>query len=325
MTTSDFRELILLGDVDELIRVVDRLADRREWDEIDGLRRACRAAFERGHQLWPVSDWATYRLVLHGPADLVTELLQEPPPRFPVGPLTEVAAQGLEWDELGPSLTDRRVAAAFAHERALRGEPLDHLIEADGELVELPLRVSGWEPEYVLPTYSVNGIDPAEPPHIRSLPLAPPTPSRVIDDVTATTALEHLVAHRVANGEVEVGAIAIEGPGESAAAELVAGGQLRWSDLDAAAALALWGWHGAGGRRRAGAAAGRTRVWWALAAVLDLLDDWPLQADELGEASGELRFGWFGPEGVDGVVGLAVEDVTHGLAWALRVDELADG
>lgn len=319
-----FRELILQGDVDELVREVDRLADRREWDHLDGLRRACRAAIESGHQLWPVSDWATYRLTLHGPSDLVTEILLEPPPRFPIGPLTEVAAQGLEWDELGDALDDRLVAVSFAHERVLRGESLDQRFPVDDRLVELPMRLADWEPPYVLATYSVNGVDPGEPPHIASLPMATSGSGELVGDVTVTSALEQLVAHQVTNSEVTVAAVAIEGAAEHAGARLVGDARLRWADLDADAAVASWAWHAAAGHRRAGAAAGRTRVWWALAAVLDLLDEWPLDGDDIGESLDELRFGWFGPEGRDDVVGLAVEDPAHGLAWALRIDPVSE-
>ncbi len=321
---SGFRELILLGDVDELVREVDRLADRSEWDELDGLRQACRAAIHSGHQLWPVSDWATYRLVLHGPTDLVVEVLDEPPPRFPVGPLTEVAAQGLEWEELGGSLGDRLVAVSFAHERVLRGEALDDRFPVVDRLVEVPMRLAAWEPPYVLATYSVNGVDPGEPPHVASLPIVPTTEGEPIVDVTVTSALEHLVAHRVTNGEVTVASAAVLGDAAAAAARLVGDARLRWADLDAGAAIASWGWHAAAGVRRAGAAAGRTRVWWALAAVLDLLDDWPLDGDDIGESLDELRFGWFGIEGRDDVVGLAVEDPAHGLAWAVRIDPVSE-
>ncbi len=321
---SGFRELILLGDVDELVREVDRLADRREWDELDGLRRACRAATRSGHQLWPVSDWAAYRLVLHGPTDLVVEVLDEPPPRFPVGPLTEVAAQGLEWDELGGSLADRLVAVSFAHERVLRGESLDDRFPVDDRLVEVPMRLAAWEPPYVLATYSVNGVDPGAPPHVASLPIAPAAGGEPITDVTVTSALEHLVAHRTTDGELTVASIAVAGVAEQAATRLVGEAQLRWADLGADAAIALWAWHAATGRRRAGAAAGRTRVWWALAAALDLLDDWPLHDDDIGDALAELRFGWFGPDGRADVVGFAVEDPAHGLAWALRIDPVSE-
>ncbi|MEO1063995.1 MAG: hypothetical protein AAFZ07_21455 [Actinomycetota bacterium] len=315
-----FRDLILLGNVDELVREVDRLADRREWDELDGLRRACRAAIDSGHQLWPVSDWATYRLTLHGPTDLVTEVLLEPPPRFPVGPLTEVAAQDLDWEQLGAGLDDRLVAVSFAHERVLRGEVLAAEFPVDDRLVEVPMRLAPWEPEYVMATYSVTGVDPGEPPHVASLPVGPGPRGEVATDLTVTTALEHLVAHQVTNGEVSAAAIAVRGAAEGAAAHLLGGAQTRWSELDTSAALALWAWHAAGGRRRAGAAAGRLRVWWALAAVLDLVEDWPVEADELGEALDELRFAWFGPDGDDGVIGLAVEDLAHDVSWALRID-----
>ena len=47
------------GDLDELVRWVDRLCDQRGWDELLRLRRKAKAAIERGFQLWPAASWAT--------------------------------------------------------------------------------------------------------------------------------------------------------------------------------------------------------------------------------------------------------------------------
>ena len=55
------------GDLDELVRHVDRLCSTREWDELVRLRDKAKAAIERGHQLWPAASWAEYRLALEAP------------------------------------------------------------------------------------------------------------------------------------------------------------------------------------------------------------------------------------------------------------------
>ena len=46
-------DLVELGDLDELIRQVDRLCDGRDWHGLVDLRDRCRRALERGKQLWP--------------------------------------------------------------------------------------------------------------------------------------------------------------------------------------------------------------------------------------------------------------------------------
>lgn len=315
---SEWRQLILLGDLDELIREVDRLAERREWELLFGLRRACRAAHETGHQLWPVSDWATYQLVLQGPVDLAAEVMGDRPPVFPLGPLTETLAQVRSWAEMDGALDDPIVRASFAQERALRGEDLDDL-DLGSDLVEVPLRRASWEPPYVLATYSPTGLDPGEAPHTNPRPGTDLVAGETIADRSTTDALEQLVAHRAGAGELRVRSVAVHGDAQGAAARLT-DGAVRWAELSAEAALATCCWWASGGRRRAGAAAGRVRTWWALAAVSDLVDDWPLAADELGQAVAELRFAVFVPESDPSAWGLAVSDPGHELAWALRVD-----
>ena len=75
---------------------------------------------------------------------------------------------------------------------------------------------------------------------------------------------------------------------------------------------------GAHGRRR-GAATGRFVAWWTAAALVDLLHDWPLSADELDVATEEMQW-YLWDEGSDPVgwsLRLAVEDPTAELAWAV--------
>ena len=87
-------------------------------------------------------------------------------------------------------------------------------------------------------------------------------------------------------------------------------------------ALAWLAWAGASGGahgRRRGSAVGRFGALWTLAALLDLVDDWPVPLDELGEIASELRwFWWDAGEPLTGWrVQLAVEDRVEGMAWAI--------
>ena len=81
---------------------------------------------------------------------------------------------------------------------------------------------------------------------------------------------------------------------------------------------------GAHGRRR-GMAYGRFGAWWATAAVAGLADDWPLSADEIGEAAAELRWvAWDAGEPQTGwTLRLAVEDPAFGVAWAVAAVDAA--
>ena len=56
------------GDLDELIRHVDRLTDEQDWTELVRLRDKAKAAIERGFQLWPAASYAEYRMALEAPA-----------------------------------------------------------------------------------------------------------------------------------------------------------------------------------------------------------------------------------------------------------------
>ena len=96
--------------------------------------------------------------------------------------------------------------------------------------------------------------------------------------------------------------------------------------VPAAAALARMAWAGASGGahgRRRGMAAGRFAAWWALAALTDLVDDWPVEAGELGAAAGELRW-WLWDAGEPDLgwsLRVAVDDPAHGVAWAVSATD----
>ncbi len=75
---------------------------------------------------------------------------------------------------------------------------------------------------------------------------------------------------------------------------------------------------GAQGRRR-GTPTGRAAAWWAVACVLGLDLEWPVDPKELGSEAEALQ--WFAWDPGDRVGGwnlhLAVEDPVDGLAWAV--------
>jgi hypothetical protein len=54
MAADDTLDRLVAGnDLDELVREVDRRTGAGDWDGLVRLRDRCRAAVERGFQLWP--------------------------------------------------------------------------------------------------------------------------------------------------------------------------------------------------------------------------------------------------------------------------------
>ena len=110
-------------------------------------------------------------------------------------------------------------------------------------------------------------------------------------------------------------AVAALGPRSIRIGEFGLSGALAWM----AWAAASGGAHG----KRPGAAAGRFAARWTLAALTDLLEPFPPDEGELGEAGASLKWylwddlapstGW--------VLRLAAEDPEHGLAWAMSATD----
>ncbi len=150
------------GDLDELIRHVDRLADEAAWDELVRLRDRAKAAIERGFQLWPAASYAEYRLALEAPGEWAAKMLVEGTGWMTFGPLHEVAASTHTWDELAPHHPGGAHPALAAHERILRGEDLTGKLEDQPKIFDLPEKLQTWEPAYALATYKK---DKAEFPH----------------------------------------------------------------------------------------------------------------------------------------------------------------
>lgn len=319
--------LVSAGDLDEILRVVDRLSDDREWAELDRLRRQCRQAHERGHQLWPAAANASYRLALDGPADLACAVVEADDTVFSLGPLTEVLAQNHSWDDLAPHLRHGPRRVAVAQERVLRGEDLtgQDVAPTDSPApLDLPLNLAAWEQTSNVAYRSNDAEFPAPTPTALTTPNSGAENKTLAED-SAVTALRHLVSTWVEQSAGRAHAVSIEGRAEDAIATLKApGARTAEGSLSSATEIMMWAASSGGshGRRRGGAAA-RFDVWWALAALTNSTADWPLSIAELSEYASELRWvHWHDAAPVQGwELHLAIEDPADGLAWAIAAQD----
>lgn len=323
--------LIQRADLDGLVRLVDDRTATRDWSGLRSARDRCRAAVATGRQLWPAATLAEYRLALVAPPDWAAPMIAEDAGLFTIGPLTEVIAQHHTWAELQPRLPATPGAAVVAHERVLRGEHIEAASVAGlPNVFDLPHELAAWEPAYPLATYSDDGVD-APPPASGATFESRSKGARVVerlDDDTVELAVRQLVEAWTAssNGRAEVACV--EGTSGEAVASL---GMSAWAsrDVTLADALAALAWAGASGGahgRRRGGALGRFGALWVLAAVLDVVDEWPVPLDVLGHRARALRWSWWEPE-LSTAHGwrlqLAVEDRDDGHAWAISAADAA--
>ncbi len=322
MNDDDLDALIASADLDGLVRMIDDRTGSHDWPGLLRLRNRARAAVETGRQLWPAATLAEYRLALLADAEHVAIVLDESDGlsgQFTIGPLTEVAAQHHSWGDL-EALLDRGPRATFvAHERAIRGEPVDS--RELSPVLDIPASMAPWEPSYATATYSDNGGEfpaPDLPAAWREIETS--TGSEELDDDVDLSLRQLVEAWTTSsNGRAEV--VCVDG---DAAAALGALGlrRARICVLTPAEAIAWIAWAGASGGahgRRPGAAAGRFGAWWLLGALGDVLDDWPVDPAELGDLATELRwYRWnaFEPE-VGWSLQIAIEDPANGVAWAI--------
>lgn len=317
------------NDLDEMTRRAARLSDQGEWEAVLELRDDCRAALERGLQLWPVASYCEYRLALDGPGALAAQVLLPDTGRFALGPLTEVIALHHTWADIGPHAPAGPTAALAAHERVLRGEDLRAAGVAEAHVLEVPLALQPWEPPYPLAIYKADGADfpaPLAPPLIAVD--IPPTAPALLEDRDATDALNDLatVWSTESNGRVAVAAVAGDAPGALSALGVP---RARMAPLPGADALAMLAWTaasgGAHGHRR-GMAPGRFAAWWTAVALAGELDDWPLAPDDVGTiVTDELR--WYVWDAAEPATGwslrLAVEDPARSRAFAIAAVDAA--
>lgn len=340
--------LVERGDLDELTSYVNRLVADQAWPELDALRGACRAALERGKQLWAVAAHIEYRLCLEAPSSWAALMLETGTGRFAFGPLPEVAASTHAWAELSAHLHCTPSAAMAAHERVLRGDDLsnDPLAATLPEVLELPLRLQPWEPRYVVAEYHQDRMEFPPPPLVGTSPApllsAPPRLGSARDGAgpehglgqakvdEVSVALEDLVTAWTAESNGRAEAVAVEGQALDAISAL--GAHVRHLvPVSPATAMAAMAWAaadgGAHGRRR-GAAPGRFGAWWVLAAIAGLTDQSPLPAARLGQAlDGMSWYAWDSGEPVTGwSLRLALEahnGPRQGFAWALSATDAA--
>ncbi|MFN2557572.1 MAG: hypothetical protein ABR592_12040 [Nitriliruptorales bacterium] len=314
-------ELVLRADPAELLAEVDRLCARRDWEGLVSLRDRCEAATEYGKQLWPVAQFAEYRLALEAPGRWAASVCRAGAGRFALGPLTEVAASTHRWAELAGHLAAPWIAATVAQERVLRGEDLRGDPRARPDEFGLPLVLQPWEPSYPLPIYRSHDLFEGGPPPVdrpfheadaeAASPLQLPELSRALSDLGSSWAEQ-------SNGGCRV--VIVSGDAAAAAVTLL-GGAARLAPVTLSDALARLAWTSASGgafARRAGMAAGRSAAWWVGHTSTGL--PFPAESDRLGDALSRLR--WYLLEGGRGEVGwnlrLSFEDPTGG--WAAAID-----
>ena len=319
-------DLVEAAQPNELLRRVDALCAARAWDDLVDLAWRCREAVERGKQLWPIAEHIEYRLALEAPASYAASVLSSTAGRFALGPLTEVSASTHEFSELIPYVSSPQIAGVLAAERVVRGENLEGVKDTYPEILELPMVLQGWEPQYELATYRSSKVT-APPPQVEPLTVrGRKQQGEPMDDPELVRSLIDLAATWVRSSNGTADAVVVEGTAEAAIGEL---GEEEFliGRIKPALAMALMAWAGASGGahgRRSGAAAGRSGAWWAATSLCDL--DWPVHPDELGAEMAQLR--WYRWEPLRPLGGwqlhLAVEDLGNGWAAAVAAEDRAE-
>ena len=324
---TDLSEAVERNDPDELLRIVDGRCSSRDWEDLLTLDMLCMEAVERGRQLWGVSAHIHYRLALESPGSFAGPVITERASRFLLGPLPEVVASGHTWAELTDHIPSGPARAITAHERVVRGEDLRDADDIDSSVLEIPLMLESWEPEYAIASYGSNKASFPMPdlPPIERVDL--PAPAKRLASDEAIDGLAALVEPwaESSNGNVDVATV------DGTAFEAIASLGLRHAAaarLDAKQAMALMAWAGASGGAyapRQGTASGRFGAWWAAACVTGLVDDWPVPPEELRAACDEIE--WYLWSDLFPATGwrfhLAAHDPLDGLGWAISATDAA--
>jgi hypothetical protein len=311
-------EAIEASDTDELLRVVDGLCASRDWDTLIELRQRCAEAVTRGKQVWGVEEHIRYRLALEAPPPIAGPVVSEGRSRFGLGPLPEVAASTKTWDQMEPHLAPGPDRDTFAAERVVRGDQVD-------EIPDLPPSLQGWEPAYPLATYKRDKVETPAPSVPATEAANIPKEPAAIDDLPSTTALADLVEPWTDQSNGRCQTTAVEGNHLAAIAALGMT-RARVGPMKPAEGLAWMAWAGASGGahgRRRGAAAGRYLAWWAVATLTD--QDWPSDAETMGDAVNNLGWRWFddGSPETGWVLHLAIESPDLGISWAISATDQA--
>jgi hypothetical protein len=307
---SRLDELIEQGDLDELTREIDALCERRDWDGLVTLRDRCRAALERGKQLWPAAAHAEYRLALEAPGPWAGPAVSGSSGRFTLGPLSEVAASTHPWSELRDHLDEGPSRIVTAHERVVRGDDLSGEGLVD-DVFDLPFRLADWEPQYPVAVYHADRAEFPAPSRPALAPVDLPAPAPRAEEPDGTAALADLTRAWTegSNGRTQVVAVAGDALGAIAALGVP---RARVAEVPVGQAAAAMAWAaasgGAHGRRR-GMAAGRFGAWWVVTTLAEDPTDLAWYAWDVGEPD----TGW--------TLHLAVEHPADGLAWAVTATD----
>jgi len=326
-------DLVTRADLDGLVRLIDATCASRDWAHLLEIRAASRQAVQTGRQLWPAATLAEYRLALHSPAAIATQVLRLEASRFTLGPLTEVIAQHHTWDQLAEFLPHEPQSTYVAYECALRGNEIANANELFPAL-EIPVQSSSWEPQYQLAVYADNEAAFAAP-------TLPPTSEATTCDISAVDAV---TASLIDNESVEQAAHQLAeawtaqsnghcttafASGEISNA-LGALGDLQTTNVNLRAlssqdALRWLAWAGASGGaygRRRGAATGRFGAWWMLAALGDALRSWPLTAEQAGNIAAQWSWSWWDNEPSSGwQLQLVAHNATTNTSWAINASD----
>ncbi len=323
---EELDQLIRRADLDELVRHVDATCSARDWDHLVDIRDAARSAVSTGRQLWPIATLANYRLALWAPAEQAVRALDDTARTFMPGPVSEIIAVYHRWEDLDEHLADGHDRSLVAHERAIRG---DIISEHETSVLELPFELQSWEPHYELASYNDDGVDfpapdlPAPNEHI-SVEI-----SESIDDADTVTAFRRLVEAWTSQSNGSALIAVAEGGLEQALGALNIS-HPRIARITAQEALAQLAWAGASGGahgKRKGVATGRSDAWWFLATFTGLAEDWPCDAEELGEVLESLDYFVFTHDEAPMAgwnIALVIVDPDEGLAVALHATDQQD-
>ena len=325
MSESQY-DLINRADLDGLVRLIDDYCETRSWHDLLGLRDACKAAVANGHQVWPASTLAEYRLALLAPAEIAVQVVDEEAGRFTMGPLTEVIAQNHQWSELSEFLEPSPTSTYIAYECAIRGQKIDsELFPA----LESPCTLLPIETNYALAEYHDNEAKFPTPaiPEMGNAIAIPESSATVIQDSDASTAFHQLADAWTTQSNGELRISCVEGSVLDALGALNVQ-EARLSLLASGEALAWLAWAGASGGahgRRRGNALGRDAVWWTIASLTGQTPHWPLSNDDLETAANALQwFWWDANEPTTGWnVQLCVHRAERNRSWVFALTDMA--